>query len=274
LLNNIVKQKEEESEKDEKEKEEEKEDPTLKILKLIKTDTYQKLREETKTMFNITQKQTLKSKIERTIKCKSQGCQVEGKIILLGKSEQVCELHLNQYSQKRECEQQTNLFHTSEMKMLLQGNLKPNELIVNFNKNSEQKLPNDEATRRKISQLKYFEKQKSNINEEINNVKDLKAWLEARFKDNIVEDSFQSLSWDEPFVSDFEIKGADFYSFLTTKNLIYNIVKQNLSNVTHICVDGTYKLNNLGYPTIVIGTLDLHRKFHLSNILFYLILIA
>ena len=68
------------------------------------------------------------------------------------------------------------------MKMLLQGNLKHNELIVNFNKNSEQKLPNDEATRRKISQLKYFEKQKSNINEEINNVKDLEAWLELDFK--------------------------------------------------------------------------------------------
>ena len=60
MLNNIVKQKEEESEKDEKEKEEEKEDPTLKILKLIKTDTYQKLREETKTMFSITPKTNIK----------------------------------------------------------------------------------------------------------------------------------------------------------------------------------------------------------------------
>ena len=26
------------------------------------------------------------------------------------------------------------------------------------------------------------------------------------------------------------------------------------------------KLNDLGYPTIVIGTLDLHRKSHLGNI--------
>ena len=53
--------------------------------------------------------------------------------------------------------QPTDLFKISKFRELLKGNLAPNELIKKINQDSDQKLPNSEETRRKISQLKYNE---------------------------------------------------------------------------------------------------------------------
>jgi len=258
----IEKKKNEEIDEIEEKKMDQKEDEYI----LLKTGTFDTLREETKFIFTISQKKTSNTKIERLLLCKTQGCRKNGKVIQIGKSKGYCELYFNQYEHEPTCLSQHDLFKTSKFRELLKGNLTPNELIKKFNQDSDQKLPNNEETRRKISQLKYNEKQKiNNIESHINNIKDLKNWLENRSQANINSESFSSLNWDEAFISDYEIYQDNFFAFATTKNLIYNIVKQSIAGFTQINADGTYKLNSIGYPTIVFGTVDLHRKFHLSN---------
>ena len=75
-----------------------------------------------------------------------------------------------------------------------------------------------------------------------------------------------SIPSDKAIISGYEIGGSEFSSFITTKNLIMNIGKQTAgTGNTLICVDGTYKLNSKGYPTLVVGTCDFLRKFRLNN---------
>ena len=62
------------------------------------------------------------------------------------------------------------------------------------------------------------------------------------------------------------MNGEDFVGLITTKNLLLNIIKQASSAIINISLDGTYKLNKQGFPTIVIGTKDVQKRFHLSNI--------
>jgi len=237
----------------------------LREMTLIKTAKFSVIREETKFLFTISQKNTSLVKITRNLKCKTANCPKKGEIILIGKSEDQCELWLNQYPHEKVCEEQSDLFKTQKLRKLIQTNLKPNEIIKQFNKDSDRKLPNNEETRKKISKLKYLEKSKAEINHEINNLKDLGSWLYTKYQHDISDGSFDSLNWNQPFVADFEIYEDNFFSFATTKNLIYNFIKQEQTNFNRLCADGTYKLNNLGYPLIVLGTIDLHRKFHLSN---------
>ena len=47
---------------------------------------------------------------------------------------------------------------------------------------------------------------------------------------------------------------------LTTKNLLNNYIKQSNLGDLFICADGTYRLSNLDYPLLTLGTIDLNRK--------------
>ena len=59
---------------------------------------------------------------------------------------------------------------------------------------------------------------------------------------------------------------------ITTKNSLLNFLKQANASLPLIALDATYNLNVPGYPTIVVGTIDLHPKFHLGIFfLFHLI---
>jgi len=51
---------------------------------------------------------------------------------------------------------------------------------------------------------------------------------------------------------------------ITTKNSLKNILKQDYCDHSLIALDATYNLNEPGYPTVVVGTIDLHKKFHLG----------
>ena len=45
-----------------------------------------------------------------------------------------------------------------------------------------------------------------------------------------------------------------------------DIVKQIANQKCTLSINGTYKLNDKGYPTIVVVITDLNRQFHLSKI--------
>jgi len=47
-----------------------------------------------------------------------------------------------------------------------------------------------------------------------------------------------------------------------------NYVQQNKYAPKFLCLDGTYKLNDTRYPTIIVGTVDRERKFHLGKYYF------
>jgi len=43
---------------------------------------------------------------------------------------------------------------------------------------------------------------------------------------------------------------------LTTKNLLLNCYKQSLDGGKYWCVDGTYNLKNINYPSLILSTVD------------------
>ena len=236
-------------------------------MTLIKSGKFVDIRADTKAVFKISQKSISNTKIKRVLVCKTKGCSKKGEIILYGKSENYCELWLNKYPHEETCENQSDLFKHPNLRILLGTSLKPTEIIKKFNQGSERKLIDNDETRKKISKLKYTEKVKIDGNQEITNLKSLQSWLHTRHQENTKNESFEVLNWNEPFVADYKIYGENFYAFLTTKNLVYNFVKQEQTDFNRLCADGTYKANNLGYPLIVLGTIDLHRKFHHSKII-------
>ena len=115
--------------------------------------------------------------------------------------------------------------------------------------------------------MKYIiSKKKKEENLGVTNTNDLQQWV-STLHVNVESDSFKSLSWDSPFVPDFEIKDENFVIMIITKSLLQNLLKQANSDSSLLSIDATYNLNQPGYPTIVVGKIDLHRKFHLGNYL-------
>jgi len=120
--------------------------------------------------------------------------------------------------------------------------------------------------KRKISTKKYLLKLNNKELVPLANIYQLEDKLKEFSIENVPNNQVSSIPSDKAIVSGYEIDGTEFSSFITTKNLIMNIVKQTAATGnTLICVDGTYKLNSKGYPTIVVGTCDILRKFRLSN---------
>lgn len=66
---------------------------------------------------------------------------------------------------------------------------------------------------------------------------------------------------DKPFVIGMDHSDEDerlkFRLVVTTKRLL-----QHCTNITHLCVDATYKLTWHDFPFMVIGTVDMDKKFH------------
>lgn len=81
----------------------------------------------------------------------------------------------------------------------------------------------------------------------------------------LTESNLDSLEYNDPFVTTFEECDSNFFAFFSTKNLLGNLKKQASNDFSYISMDGTFKLNNLSYPTIVIGTVDKEKMFHLGN---------
>ena len=238
---------------------------------MIKSGTYQDLRNSIKANLTIKQKQDNITGTTRTLICKTKDCQVKGKLLLIGRSDQHCELWLNKHHHLPDCNNSIDPFSSQTFQEVLKIGGKPIKMIEKFNKIIEEKgegtkINNSVEVRRKISQMKYTSKIKNENDLDMKNINDLKDWLNQHYQANANDESFLSLDWNEPFVANFRIYQDNFVAFCTTKNLVYNIVKQQSMDTAFICADGTYKLNNLGYPTLIVGTVDLQRRFHPGNL--------
>ena len=154
---------------------------------------------------------------------------------------------------------------------LCKMNLTPHDIIVEFNKKTEnEKLLNTIEVKRKISRLKYSLKPLCSLLPIANMT--VQNYLHSKNVANMNSQELQSLPWDQPIVANFEIIGNGFVAFLTSKNLMMNILKQIAVGSLTKGADGTYKLNIEGHPTIVSGVYDAENKFHLSKITHYFII--
>lgn len=91
---------------------------------------------------------------------------------------------------------------------------------------------------------------------DIVSIGDVVKWAdEHQFKPDLDEDC--------PFVVDMlastmDDEEAHFQYVVSTKRLLKNAL-----NYKNICVDATYKVVFFGYPLIIMGSIDVNRKFHL-----------
>ena len=77
-----------------------------------------------------------------------------------------------------------------------------------------------------------------------------------------------NLTEDTVFVAGSKFIDNKFCVVLTSKTLIKNYIIQGKYAPKFVAIDGTYKLNQLMYPTLILGTVDVNRKFHLGKTLF------
>jgi len=254
------------SKEDLKNFEEQKEELTINLedFVLSESGSLKDLKHKIKQHFTIVQHFSSKSKIERVATCKTETCGRKAKIVQYGTSEAHCELLFNQHPHLQDCDKNSDLFKHPELLKLVKLGMKPAKIINEFNKISDQKLKDLPANRRKISTVKYQESLKENESFDITNVNELREWFDSRLLSKLGNGNVDSISWDTVFVADYEIKDNNFVSFITTKNLLFNIIKQSQADRPMECMDGTYKLNEFGHPTGVFGNVDLRRRFHLS----------
>lgn len=104
-----------------------------------------------------------------------------------------------------------------------------------------------------VRQLEYcLKKYRAGDTRKMINLGDLMEWCKtnSNYPDDI----------DEPFVLSNECNAENVSGFrfcITTPRLLKIISKAEI-----ICIDATYKLNWLGYPLIVLGTVDRQKHFH------------
>ena len=234
--------------------------------------TFKALHSEIVSIYTFKQNNHSKGNLEKIGFCKSRDCLSRCKITLFGSSELNCELFYNQHNHLSICNIKQDIFKNANLLELCKLRLKPSEIIQNFNKeheDSELYIEDIEENRKKISRLKYANKSEDE-DSKICNIKELEHWFDKKCVSKLNHEDLTSLPWDNAVIADYEIRDNQFAAFITSKNLALNVVKQ--LSVERICIaaDGTYKLNETGHPTIVIGLFDINRKFHLSKIYIFL----
>ena len=161
-------------------------------------------------------------------------------------------------------------FHSIKMVSLIKSNKTPKQVIKEYNKGTGQKLVNNEANRKKISNIRYAHKE-SKVEEDeesqpIISIQHLKNFINENL---LSAEEIEAVDNDSVFVCGADKNDDNLTVVLTTKNLLGNYLKSSKIGELFICVDGTYRLNDLGYPLLTLGTVDLNKKLHISNILFF-----
>ena len=236
------------------------------------TDKYSVCHTRIKQNYTIKQKYTKKGGIsERLAICKTKNCPAKAKLCQYGNdSNATTELYYKKISHLPSCKTIINPFQNPKLQEYLELGLKPKVAIARFNKqNADQKIENNAGNRKKVSQLKYINNLKNEEeNPVITNINDLKAWIESKTHLTNNDNAFNSLPWDVPFIANYSINNHNFIAVITTKNSLHNFIKQAACDSSLISIDGTYQLNVQGFPTLVIGTCDLHKKFHLGKVFY------
>ena len=78
----------------------------------------------------------------------------------------------------------------------------------------------------------------------------------------------KNIADDTVLVAGSKFTENKFYIVLTSKVLLKNYITQGKYAPRFLAIDGTYKLNDLMYPTLVLGTVDVNRRFHLGTNIF------
>lgn len=236
-------------------------------------------------VFTVKQNNSSKLKYERKLYCKERDCPAQARVITF---HDICYtylwlsriIHLPSctYKDKFGIQHKEELvFQDPVFHALVCSTLPPKNVISTYN-NERQKRnlsPLKESTEltRKISQIrhKYTKKDQEEAGANlIVNVDELKK--EAQ-RTSFNDEQIGQLSRNTCFVAGSYFDGDNFAVVLTSKMLLENSFNQGNCYPRLLAVDGTYKLNNVKFPTLVIGTTDINRKFHLGTMLFFFSLI-
>jgi len=229
--------------------------------------------------FTIRRKHENKKAIIRRAWCKNSKCpaQVLIKEYLIKKKEdrkedKKDELFLSTTKHIKNCKYadlntSINPYNHPYMKVLIGADKNPKQIIKEFRKETKIDLPNNEKTRKKISNLKTYNKKKKNEDlphsAMIFNMDQMQKFI----NDSLSERELLNLNNDSVFVANALTHENNLTVVLTTKNLLLNCYKQSLDGEKYWCVDGTYNLNNINYPSLILGTVDNNKKLHISKIL-------
>lgn len=162
------------------------------------TGKFQFLHNQIKKIFTLKQHMHSKGKLEKVGLCKTEGCPCKCKITLYGQSDQACELFFNQFEHLSLCKVEPDVFKNQGLLDLCKLNLKPSEIIREFNekeKDNGLNISDTEENRRKISTIKYLSKCDKE-EEKINNINQLQAWFDEKCVENFCGEELKLLPWD------------------------------------------------------------------------------
>lgn len=144
-----------------------------------------------------------------------------------------------------------------EITSLYSFQMKPRQIINYLKKQQTEAVKYVGETIPNKSQLQYIlKKYRKEKCPEIITIGELSKWCEEH--SSVPTDSNETFVLDYEQSDEEENEGNLFFRFvLSTKNLI-----QKFASLDKFCVDATYKLNWLGCPLFVVGTVDQGKIFH------------
>jgi len=251
----------------------EKEDQFVQKWIFIRKGPLEELKQSIKNSFTIRQNCGSKKKYLRFGYCKSVSCNAQ---VLLKeylqkiKPARLFESKIQHVPGCKYKNEAPSHFAHPIMKELIAGDRAPKEVIKEFNSRTKQNLENNDENRKKISNnrsylksVKKAEAQTQNVtrSEEIFNIFQLQEFIN---NNTLSARELQNIEGNTAFVCGSLQTEEEFVAVLTTKNLLQNYVKQGKSREKFLCLDGTYSLNEKRYPSLILGTVDSNRNFHLS----------
>jgi len=254
---------------------------------------FEELRTKIKGKFTIKQHKSTKTQLSRKAYCTTKGCKASVILIHFKKeeeeeikeengfpnirnkklSEDYGELLISKIPHDPSCsvnlsnDKTADLFSTPEMLTLIKSNKPPKQVIKQYNKETRKNLLNNATNRKKISNIRYTLKESLAKKDEDN----IKPIVSLQHLKNFIQENFlspeeiQRIDENAIFVCGNFASQESFTTVLTTKSLLRNYIKQSLCADSFFCLDGTYRLNILGHPLLILGTVDLAKKFHISK---------
>jgi len=231
-----------------------------------------------KSNYTITQNSKTLTKCTRILRCKTELCPASAKIKDYTDKKKKAKLCFSILNHIENCKyndilQHQDPFKHPEMLKLLESTHPPTKILKLFTSRTKINITINDKNRKKIANLKQYVHSKSKAEREINNnncsifnLEQLKAYA----RDNCLSSlEIQNINTNTVFVPGYIEEGEHISVVLTTKNLLSNYLKQSKIHGKFWCVDGTYRLNKIEYPSIVLGTIDNNRKLHFSKFPFY-----
>jgi len=256
------------------------------------------LRKITKKTYTIVQNQKSKIKHLRELICKQKTCPAKAQLLkkwikdennskpkesLFQKiqNDEIIEmtLYLSTIQHKEDCpykknfgeiSQKDDLFSNKDFQRLVASKDPPTLVIKTWNeerkKNGLEEIKETPDLKREISIRRYMMKEKKSEEQNesiaIENIEELKKEVSKLTFD---VKKLPTITSTNLFVAGSQFIDDDFTIILTSKALLDNYVMQGKHAPKFLCIDGTYKLNEIRYPTIIVGTVDKERKFHLGK---------